>query len=386
MKIAILSPASLSDFEEYLGVRLPLGLKFSALTPLIKYYLNNNHEVVLVTLDKTISKAQIYSKGNLTVYVGKYRKIAKMRAFDSFHYEVRQMINYLKSNPCDIYHAHWSYEFALAALEVCPQRTLITLHDWAPRIYDLFHDYYRKKRLQMNDWAIKEGLYFSAVSPYIAEEFLNQFDSKEISIVPNCIEGAHTYRKRELREEKRIICVNNGFKPLKNVETAIKAFNLLKKENVMVELDLYGTDFESGGACELWVKQEHIDPSGIHFRGPISHAGIVEKMADADVLLHTSREESFGLVLAEAMIAGTPVVGGKNSGAVPWVLDNGNAGILVDVEDADEICAALGELLYKPEVWNRYSENGHDYVVKNFLPQSVAEKYITIYKRICSNK
>lgn len=385
MKIAILSPASLSDFEEYLGVKLPSGLEFAALTPIIKYYLRNNHEVVLVTLDKTILKAQIYSKGNLTVYVGKYRKIAKIRALDNFYYEVRQMISYLKRNPCDIYHAHWSYEFALAALAVCPRRTLITLHDWAPRIYDFFHDYYRKKRLKMNDRVIKEGLYFSTVSPYIAEEFFNRFDNKEMFVVPNCIEYSHTNGKREIREKKRIICANNGFEPRKNVETAIKAFKLLKKDQGMVELYLYGAGFEPGGACELWVKQEHIDPSGIHFCGPVSHEDIMNKMADADVFLHTSREESFGLVLVEAMIAGTPVIGGKKSGAVPWVLDNGNAGMLVDVENADEICEALGELLYKPHVWRHYSENGHAYVVNNFLVKSVAEKYINIYESICSN-
>lgn len=38
---------------------------------------------------------------------------------------------------------------------------------------------------------------------------------------------------------------------------------------------------------------------------------------------------------------GTPVIGGRDSGAVPWVLDHGRAGELVDVRSEAEVAQAL---------------------------------------------
>lgn len=53
-------------------------------------------------------------------------------------------------------------------------------------------------------------------------------------------------------------------------------------------------------------------------------------------------QEPFGLVNVEAMACGTPVVG-SNRGGIPEVL--GNAGIVVNPEDAEEFAAALSSLL-----------------------------------------
>ena len=52
-------------------------------------------------------------------------------------------------------------------------------------------------------------------------------------------------------------------------------------------------------------------------------------------------EESFGNTLVEAMMLGTPVIGGRDSGAVPWVLDSGRAGELVNVRSEVEVVQAL---------------------------------------------
>jgi phosphatidylinositol alpha-mannosyltransferase len=55
-------------------------------------------------------------------------------------------------------------------------------------------------------------------------------------------------------------------------------------------------------------------------------------------------KESFGIVLLEAMAAGTPVLA-SNIEAFRRVLDDGRAGVLVPVGDAAALAAAAGELL-----------------------------------------
>lgn len=68
-------------------------------------------------------------------------------------------------------------------------------------------------------------------------------------------------------------------------------------------------------------------------------------MARADVFVHSSKLEGMGQVVAEALLAGLPVVA-TAAGGVPEVV--GDAGLLVPVGDADALRHALREALAGP--------------------------------------
>lgn len=63
-----------------------------------------------------------------------------------------------------------------------------------------------------------------------------------------------------------------------------------------------------------------------------------------DVAVLASAHEAFGLVLVEAMLAGVPVVASR-VGGIPYVLDDGAAGILATPGQPAEFAAALERLL-----------------------------------------
>lgn len=67
----------------------------------------------------------------------------------------------------------------------------------------------------------------------------------------------------------------------------------------------------------------------------------------ADLFVHTSRWEGFGLVLLEAMLAGLPVVATRVS-AVPEVVADGETGLLFEPGDAEGIGDAIDALLGDP--------------------------------------
>ena len=85
------------------------------------------------------------------------------------------------------------------------------------------------------------------------------------------------------------------------------------------------------------------------------------------------------MTLLEALIEGTPVVGGLNSGAVPWVLDFGEAGELVNVLDPASIADGIGRSLRLDESSRRARR---EYVQANFSLERVGELHEANYRYI----
>ena len=121
------------------------------------------------------------------------------------------------------------------------------------------------------------------------------------------------------------------------------------------------------------------------FLGPQPKEAMPRLYADSDVFLFTSIwAEPFGRVLIEAMALGVPVIGGLNSGAVPWVLNYGKNGLLVDIKDENEICNAVIKLIEDPIQYEKLSSGGISHVAENFSVESVCNKYIQLFKEILS--
>lgn len=104
-------------------------------------------------------------------------------------------------------------------------------------------------------------------------------------------------------------------------------------------------------------------------------------MQKADLFIHPSLEESFGLVLIEAMISKTPVIGGKCSGAVPWVLHEGKAGLLADVTNPEDIASKALELLEDEKKWESLMTDAFFYAMHTFHTDTITQKYIEAYQR-----
>jgi glycosyltransferase involved in cell wall biosynthesis len=77
----------------------------------------------------------------------------------------------------------------------------------------------------------------------------------------------------------------------------------------------------------------------------VSFLGFVENpyplLASADVFVHAARWEGFGLVLAEALTLGVPVIATACPGGPREILDDGRVGVLVPPEDPGALAAEL---------------------------------------------
>ena len=64
------------------------------------------------------------------------------------------------------------------------------------------------------------------------------------------------------------------------------------------------------------------------------------------------------MVLIEAMYNGLPIVA-TNAGAIPYLIKDGQNGILVPVEDPEELAKAIKRLIENPELRSSFSESNY---------------------------
>jgi glycosyltransferase involved in cell wall biosynthesis len=118
----------------------------------------------------------------------------------------------------------------------------------------------------------------------------------------------------------------------------------------------------------------------VEFTGFRSDVGA--EIARLDVVAHASvTGEPFGLVIAEGMAAGRPVVATRGGG-VPEIVEDGVSGLLVPPRDAAALAAAIGSLLADPAAARRMGARGRERVRAYFTTDNAARKVEQFYDAI----
>ena len=170
MKIGFAGPASLHMLANHVrnGQALPAGYEFPPMSMWTLQLLARGHRVVLFTHAPGITEPRSYFGDRLTIHIGRQR--ARGRARDFFAVERRDLVEFMRADPCDIIHANWTYEFALAALD-SGQPVLVTAHDAPLRVLWYLPSPYRFMRLCMAWRVARRAPYLTAVSQDTAGHF-----------------------------------------------------------------------------------------------------------------------------------------------------------------------------------------------------------------------
>ena len=86
-----------------------------------------------------------------------------------------------------------------------------------------------------------------------------------------------------------------------------------------------------GAGPQLEQLKKRFDPAYTVFTGYMSGEPLAQAFASADVFAFPSLTETLGLVALESFASGVPVVGAR-AGGIPFVIDDGDTGLLVDKE------------------------------------------------------
>jgi glycosyltransferase involved in cell wall biosynthesis len=104
-------------------------------------------------------------------------------------------------------------------------------------------------------------------------------------------------------------------------------------------------------------------------------------MAAADLVVVPSVAEAFGLVLAEALYLGRPVVASR-AGGIPEIVDDGVDGVLVAPGDPAALADALERLLADEPRRARLAGAGREKVRRRFGFEAMVRAYEGLYERL----
>jgi starch synthase len=117
----------------------------------------------------------------------------------------------------------------------------------------------------------------------------------------------------------------------------IRAFQQLKARNA--SLTLVGTIMRG------WDKRLHLDQPGLRTTGHVGRSRVIEELRRASVFVLASVEDGFGLVIAQAMACGLPVIATEATGIRDLITD-GVEGIIVPAPpDAESLAHAIDTVL-----------------------------------------
>ena len=177
---------------------------------------------------------------------------------------------------------------------------------------------------------------------------------------------------------ERAITIANGFGPRKNVEAALRAVDILSRQDLPRRLTLIGQDMERGGAAKRFADSEGLI-GDVDYQGRLQYEQAMDEVAASTLLLHTAREESFGMTILEAMVLGTPVVAGARSGNAGSLLGDGRYGVACDVDDPLAVAAAVHAVVTETDASTQLAERARARALREFSSDIVASQYEAVY-------
>lgn len=168
--------------------------------------------------------------------------------------------------------------------------------------------------------------------------------------------------------------------PRKGFDFFIKAFKKSKISEANVKVELIGGGPEYGRLHSLIEKLELTDK--INLVGQKNKKDVFEMLSNADVFVLPSRTENFSVSVLEALANGLPVIA-TICGGIKECINESN-GLLVEVDNEDQMANALEEIYTNYNKFDRYKIR--DNCLAQYSPKCIANQINKEYTSIISSK
>ncbi len=213
------------------------------------------------------------------------------------------------------------------------------------------------------------------------------FKNARIFVLPNGISIAdydrinvqQNFFSRYINEpDKKFIITSMGrIHKVKGFDILIEAIELLIKKGLNVFLFIAGEDNGELGRLREIVNKKNLD-GNIYFIGHLSGDDKINFLSHSNIFALASHSENFGLVYAEALACGVPIIASKNT---PWqIVEEYSCGKWVanTVEDFTEAIKEMKDKI-NPEMKQRCRKIVEEHYSWQSIAKAMKNKFEEIY-------
>ena len=213
------------------------------------------------------------------------------------------------------------------------------------------------------------------------------FHNMQVKVIPSCLDLSIfkpinkqiTRELLSLPQDKKIIL----FGATNSTSNKRKGFHHLQSAMKVLANSEYGTE------VELIVfgssKKTSLPNLGVktHYFGTLyDDTSLVLLYNTADAFVAPSTQENLANTVMEALACGTPCIA-FNIGGMPDMIEHKRTGYLAHPFNAEDFAKGIIWILEDNERWDVLSHQARQKVEKEFDVQTVAQKYVDLYKEIC---
>ena len=285
-------------------------------------------------------------------------------------FNARKLAKIIDRNKIDIIHMHWGKDLPLAAFAkffsrrkpalVYTRQMMITRAK-----NDFYHTFlYRQLDLLLTITRELEGL---------SKKFIPLFKDKITTLYYGVKQPEHILDKSSIQQQRENLgFTENDFiagligrlEESKGQHLLIEAIHTAKQNGHDIKALIVGHEMTTGYRNILKEQAKELGINdNIAFQDFTSDPQQLMQLCDCIIL--ASGQETFGLVLPEAMRSGVAVIG-SNSGGVPEIIEHGKTGLLFESKNAESLYQQLEFLYLKPDYKSALRQQGKDSADKRF--------------------
>ncbi len=229
-----------------------------------------------------------------------------------------------------------------------------------------------------------------AVSSTVKQKYVQAgFEAKRIEVIYNGIDPRFFNLPRQhlltARDSIQLLFVGR-IRAEKGILVILKALDLLKHDQSFaginlpsIHLNIFGDGDEAYiGELRVFLHEKHLAEI-VTFHGKVPQDELIRHYDHSDIMLVPSLwHEPFGLVVAEAMARGVPVIA-SNVGGPAEILTHGINGLLVEAGDERAMASAIKQLIEDPEKRTRFGQVARSTVFERFTIEvnvKLVEQYL----------
>ena len=188
------------------------------------------------------------------------------------------------------------------------------------------------------------------VSPSIyLQNCFGKYGFENVKFIPNSIDISEYSFQNKLIDKPKLFWLRS-YKKIYNPLMAIYVLNLLREKGFDVELCMVGPD---GDGSFLYAKRLARDLNlDVNFNMKLKKSEWVELSKKYNIFINTSNFDNLPVSVIEAMALGFPVVS-TNVGGLPFLINDGKDGLLVDENDVEQMTQKIIRIVQNQEFANQ---------------------------------